>query len=103
MPFPGAPDRSRLGPLPSAGLRWTCDPKQFAFSTTDDVDAGPSEFAGGAAWNALRFAIRSDAPDQHAFVRGLIDTRRKTLVLDALAAMCPPAAASPDRAYVRNM
>ncbi len=57
----------------------------------------------GPAWEALRFAIRSDAADQHAFVRGLIDTRRKALTLEALSRMQPPPAPAPDRAYVRNM
>lgn len=72
--------------------------------TTREVEAeAVNELAQGPAWEALRFAIRSDAPDQHAFVRGLIDTRRKSLVLDALSRLRPPPSASPDRAYVRNM
>jgi len=83
-------------------LRWRCDPRRFAFETTDEVEPGPMQMAQGPAWEAIRFAIRSDAPDQHAFVRGLIDSRRKSLVLDALAEMRPPPRIAPDFVYVRN-
>jgi ATP-dependent Lon protease len=54
------------------------------------------------AWKALAFAIRCDAPNQNAFVRGMIDAWRTTFVLEALSELRPPPASAPDLVYVRN-
>jgi ATP-dependent Lon protease len=86
-------------PLPKRLLRWRCDPKKLR---VDDVGPRDLRAAQTLAWDALSFAIRCDAPNQHAFVRGLVDTRRTALVLEALDELRPPPAPAPDRVYVRN-
>jgi predicted ATP-dependent protease len=98
----GVPSRGVVRPLPVRALRWRCDPRRFPFRTTADIDPGTVPTAQTQAWEALRFAIRCDVPDQNAFVRGLIDTQRTQIVLEALAALRPPPARAPDLVYVRN-
>jgi predicted ATP-dependent protease len=89
-------------PLPVSELRWRCDPRRLPFRTTEDVEVAGVAPEQKRAWEALRFAVRCDVPDQNVYVRGVIDSPRRVLVLDALPKLRPAPRTQPDLVYIRN-
>jgi predicted ATP-dependent protease len=88
--------------LPPDRLRWRCDPALLPFATTADVEPAEGIVGQPAAVDALQFGLEFRAPGQHVYVRGLTGTGRLTLVRRLLDKLRPPAAATPDYAYVHN-
>lgn len=88
--------------VPSSELRWQCDPTEFDFETTAEVEPTSGVVGQEDALEALRFGLEIHAPGQNVFVRGLVGTGRSTLVQQLLRQIrpaCPPAA---DLCYVHN-
>jgi predicted ATP-dependent protease len=83
-------------------LRWRCDPQQFGFETTLDVEPLHGVVGQDAAMEALRFGLEVNAPGQNIFVRGLTGTGRSTLLRRLLESIRPDLRSAPDRVYVHN-
>ncbi len=88
--------------LEVTNLRWHCDPQQFGFETTLDVEPLEGVVGQDAAMEALRFGLEINAPGQNIFVRGLTGTGRSTLLRRLLESIRPDVQRAPDRAYVHN-
>ena len=88
--------------IPPDQLRWTCDPNELPFETSDDVEAVTEVFGQDSAMEALRFGLETNAPGQNIFVRGLTGTGRLSSIkqlLEEVSLACPIAN---DQCYVRN-
>ncbi len=83
-------------------LRWICDPNQFDFETTADLELSDSIIGQDRAREALMFGIECLAPGQNVFVRGVRGTGRITLVRQLLKQVQPTTDKKCDRAYVNN-
>lgn len=83
-------------------LRWSLNADDIAFSSTRDVNKDTKIFGHETAKEALRFAIESKTPYQNTFVRGLVGTGRKTLVMKELGDLQPKARRQHDFCYVHN-
>ncbi len=89
-------------PLPATALRWRCDPADFSFTSTAELDPGEGIVGQTNAVEALRFGLEFDAPGQNVFVRGLEGTGRSTLVQKLMATCKSRCLPAPDRVYVFN-
>ena len=83
-------------------LRWTCDPAQLPFETTETVEPLQSIIGQDDAMDALRFGLETFAPGQNVFVRGLTGTGRLTLVKRLLEEIHPACPLAADYCYVAN-
>ena len=83
-------------------LRWTCDPKELPFESSDDVKAVTEVIGQDSAIEALRFGLETNAPGQNIFVRGLTGTGRLSSIKQLLAEISPTCPLADDRCYVRN-
>ena len=104
---PASQDASGIHPyehlaLEVTNLRWRCDPEQFGFETTLDVEPLHGVVGQDAAMEALRFGLEVNAPGQNIFVRGLTGTGRSTLLRRLLESIRPDVRRAPDRVYVHN-
>ncbi|NJN14365.1 MAG: AAA family ATPase, partial [Planctomycetes bacterium] len=93
---------SGLEPLPTAALRWRCDPKSLGFESTEEVAPIAGVVGQTSAVEALHFGLASEAPGQNVFIRGLTGTGRMTLVRRLLEQLRPPCKSKQDRCYVHN-
>jgi predicted ATP-dependent protease len=96
-----SPSYERL-PLEPESLRWCCDPEQFDFESTLEVEPLEGVIGQDAAVEALRFGLEVNAPGQNIFVRGLTGTGRSTLLRRLLESIRPDVRRAPDRIYVHN-
>lgn len=88
--------------LPVSALRWRCDPDSLAFQSTAEVDPVAGIIGQDDAVEALQYGLRTNAPGQHVFVRGLTGTGRLSLVkrlLQDIQLSCPRVK---DHCYVHN-
>jgi len=65
--------------------RWKCDPDQFAFDTTADLEPIDSFIGQDRAVSALEFGLGLDTPGYNIFVTGLTGTGKSTVIQTHLA------------------
>jgi predicted ATP-dependent protease len=85
-------NHSAVPPLPQDALRWRYDPKKLSFESTAEVEPAKSIVGQDDALESLRFGLRTDAPGQNIYVRGLSGTGRLTLVrrvIEDVRLSCP--------------
>lgn len=83
-------------------LRWRCPVESLEFESTAEVEPIQGIVGQDAAVEALQFGLRTNAPGQHVFVRGLSGTGRLTLVRRLLGEFRLECPLAPDRVFVRN-
>ncbi len=103
MPSDGLkkPERAARKVLPEQ-LGWCCDPADFDFETTADVEPLEGIIGQERAVRALRLGVELYGPGYNIFVCGLSGTGRATTIqqmLKEIRPVCPPA---PDRCYVHS-
>ncbi len=90
----------RLGP---AELRWRCDPAEFPFETTDQIEECPIRIIGqDRALEALRVGLSIWSDGYNIFVAGEVGTGRSTSVRRQLASLDRQDEAPDDLVYVHN-
>ncbi len=102
MPTSTSPDAALRTLLAPAALRWRCDPSEFAFETTREVEPRPGIVGQEDALEALRFGLEVEASGQNVYVRGLSGSGRLSLVRQLLEEIRPARESGCDRLYVRN-
>jgi predicted ATP-dependent protease len=91
-----------IDPLPTAALRWRCDPASLPFDSTDAIEPIPGVIGQDSALEALAFGLETAAIGQNIFVRGLAGTGRMTMVRRLLEVMRPSCPVKKDCCYVHN-
>ena len=92
-------DFKELGP---EQLSWTCDPKQFKFKTTDDIEPLKGIIGQERACRALRLGVDLFSPGYNVFVCGLSGTGKTTTIKELLESIRPRTSPPLDRCYVYN-
>lgn len=92
-------DRTRL---PCTALRWRCDPSQFQFETTAELEITDSLVGQETARDALLFGIECWAHGQNVYVRGPRGTGRITMVRTLLKQLQMRTRKKRDRCFVNN-
>jgi hypothetical protein len=91
-------------PLPASKLRWKCDPDQFHFKTTADLeDLRKGTLIGQArAESAVEFGVNMRKPGYNLYILGPSGSGKRTLIRNYLeeASLDEPPAS--DWAYVHN-
>lgn len=95
---------SKTGPAPLAAplLRWTCDPDQFSFETTAEINLSDAPKGQATARDAIRFGLECSAPGQNIYVRGARGTGRLRHVESLLAELSPRTDNKHDFCYVHQ-
>lgn len=88
--------------VPVPQLRWICDPDDFSFQTTAEVEPIPGVVGQDSAIEALRFGLETTAAGQNVYVRGLNGTGRMTMIRRLLEELSPLCRRRFDRCYVHN-
>jgi len=84
-------------------LRWRCDPTNFAFKTTDDLDDCPIQIIGqNRAMEALRLGLTMKSEGYNIFVTGDVGSGRSTVVKRMLDGLDRGETAPADLVYVHN-
>ncbi|MFO0455210.1 MAG: Lon-like protease helical domain-containing protein, partial [Planctomycetota bacterium] len=92
-------DRLRLD---STQLRWQCDPSQFSFETTNELESTDTLVGQETARDALLFGIECSAHGQNVYVRGPRGTGRITMVRQLLRQLQVKTNKKRDRCFVNN-
>jgi len=88
--------------LDASALRWRCDPEQFEFQTTDDLE-DLQEFLGQArALDAVRFGIRIRRDGYNLYVIGPPGVGKRTIVQSFLEQKSASEDQPSDWCYVNN-
>jgi len=91
-------------PLPSSKLRWSCDPDQFDFETTSELE----ELRKGTLLNqaratsALEFGIKMNQTGYNLYVLGPTGSGKRTMVRNYLEDQSLSESPASDWAYVHN-
>lgn len=83
-------------------LRWQCDPNQFSFETTAELEITDSLVGQETARDALLFGIECLAHGQNVYVRGPRGTGRITMVRQLLRQLQMKTTKKRDRCFVNN-
>ncbi len=91
-----------IQPLPASALCWRCDPEQFSFETTDQLE-DLTEFLGQArALDAVRFGIGIQCEGYNLYVLGPPGFGKRTIVQDFLERKSAAEPRPDDWCYVNN-
>jgi lon-related putative ATP-dependent protease len=97
---PNRTDPYRLAP---ERLRWRCDPGEFPFETTEDMQDCPIHIIGqNRAMEALRLGLSMGSEGYNIFVTGDVGSGRSTVVKRMLQEVKDGQGAPSDLAYVHN-
>ena len=97
---PSTADPYRLAP---ERLRWRCDPGQFAFETTEDMQDCPIHIIGqDRAMEALRLGLSMGSEGYNIFVTGDVGSGRSTVVKRMLQESKDAPGSPSDLVYVHN-
>ena len=88
--------------LPAAELRQHCDPDQFAFVTTAELEDLAGIAGQDRAREAIEFGLGLDRDGYNLFVLGPAGAGKQTLLRQMLALRTEGASAPPDWCYVHN-
>ena len=91
-----------ITPLAPDQLRRACDPAQFAFATTAELDVGHEVPGQRRASEAVEFGVGMRQPGYNLFVIGRPGVGRRTLVERVLQGQPPPDGKLKDWCYVNN-
>ena len=91
-----------IDPLPVDDLRRTCDPDQFDFETTDDLDTDTRVIGQSRAIDALQFGVGIDSKGYNIYALGPAGTGRRNLVKNLLEREAEGEAPPSDWCYVNN-
>ncbi len=94
--------KTGLAPLDPSLLRWICDPKQFSFETTADINLNDAPIGQETAREAMRFGLECSAPGQNIYIRGARGTGRLRQVESLLAELSPRTDNKHDFCYVHH-
>jgi lon-related putative ATP-dependent protease len=89
-------------PLSASSLRRTCDPDQFDFETTADLEPDTDVVGQSRAIEALQFGVGIDSKGYNIFALGPTGTGRRALVEKLLHAQADEEAPPSDWCYVNN-
>jgi len=92
----------KVNPLTRDKLRNECDPTQFKFETTAEVEALDGVIEQERAVRSLRTGLDIDKRNYNMFVAGASGTGRTTIVLDAVRQAAKGRETPPDWVYVHN-
>ncbi|MDR7428062.1 MAG: AAA family ATPase [Armatimonadota bacterium] len=93
--------RQRLR-LPADALRWRCDPAQFTFETTAELQPGEIIVGQERAVRALDFGLSVPQPAYNIFVTGPVGTGRTTYTHKTVRDLAATRPTPPDWVYVYN-
>ncbi len=88
--------------LKAEDLRWQCNPEDFAFDSTDDLEPIEGILGQERALKAIKLGVDLRSPGYNIFIAGLSGTGKATTVkkmLETISGNCPPLY---DYAYVNN-
>ncbi len=88
--------------LKAEDLRWQCNPEDFAFDSTDDLEPIEGILGQERALKAIRLGVDIRSPGYNIFIAGLSGTGKATTVkkmLETISGKCPPLY---DYVYVNN-
>ncbi len=83
-------------------LRWTCDPRVFAFRTTAELKADEVIVGQDRAVRALELGLTMSQPSYHLYVTGPVGTGRTTYTRKKVQAVAATMPVPPDWCYVYN-
>lgn len=89
-------------PLKPERLRWVCDPTEFEFTSTAEIEPVRGVIGQDDAMEALQFGLECIAQGQNVYVKGLVGTGRMTLLGRLLKEIRPSCPRSQDRCFVHN-
>ncbi len=93
---------SKIKPLDVGSLRRSCDPKQFKFSTTDELPDVP-EFVGQVrALTAADFGIKIHRDGFNIFALGPVGIGKRSIMKSLLATEAAKRSAPKDVCYIHN-
>jgi len=92
-------DERRLSP---EQLRWTCDPADYPFESTEVLRPVEGTVGQARAIEALMLGLELYSPGYNVFVSGLTGTGRTTTIKQILETIQPKCALPSDRCYVHN-
>jgi lon-related putative ATP-dependent protease len=96
------PDGPHPNEVPSAQLRWRCDPRSFAFNTTEEIACRQGIIGQDRAMDAIRLGLLVRSKGHNVFVCGEPGTGRTSSVRHLLETMDGPAKIPPDIVYVNS-
>ena len=88
--------------LKSDDLRWRCDPAQFDFRTTREVEPANLLLGQRTAVGALEMGLALDGPGYNLFVCGINGTRKISVAEELVRSRLRGTVSVPDRCYVQN-
>ena len=74
-------DTPAKGALSIEALCWRCQPDQFSFASTDELDDLDEVIGQDRAVEAIKFAIDMDRPSYNLFALGAEGTGKHTVTL----------------------
>jgi len=89
-------------PLKINDLRWFCNPQNFDFESTSELEPNESIIGQDRALRAIKLGVNLRSPGYNIFIAGLSGTGKATAVkkmLESISATCPTLK---DYAYVNN-
>lgn len=89
-------------PLSLEQLRWNCDPAEFSFETTADLEPSREIIGQQRALEAIELGLSMKSPGYNIFLSGFVGTGRNTTIRHVLRQFDHRAAAPPDLCYVHN-
>ncbi|WP_137387819.1 Lon protease family protein [Rhodoligotrophos defluvii] len=96
---PKAPNHTALSP---DALRYRCDPENFGFRTTEDVESVEDLIGQDRAVDAIRFGINMNKPGFNLFLLGTHGSGRHTAIRRMLQKKAKDEAVPDDWVYVAN-
>ena len=99
MAYPKASKPKELAP---EDLRWRCNPKDFAFDSTNELEPIEGILGQERALKAIKLGVDLRSPGYNIFIAGLSGTGKATTVkkmLETISGNCPPLH---DYVYVNN-
>jgi ATP-dependent Lon protease len=88
--------------LPTAKLRWRCEPERLPFETTAQAELREGFVGQERALRALKMGVELSAPGYNVFVCGLAGTSRGGTIAHMIEELHPTTKPSLDRCYVNN-
>ncbi|HWB14637.1 MAG TPA: ATP-binding protein [Pirellulales bacterium] len=96
------PDPRSLAALEARRLRWHCDPAQFTFNSTDELEDLADILGQQRALEAIRFSVGIRREGYHLYVQGPPGIGKRTVVQQILKQRGAAEAKPSDWCYVNN-
>jgi len=96
VPAPAPPE------LSPDQLRWVCNPEEFPFDTTADLEPNREIIGQDRALEAITLGLAMESPGYNIFLSGFVGTGRNTTIRHMLRKFDREAAPPPDLCYVHD-